>query len=62
MKIFYLMPAVDQTFVFVGMYSVGKEVLVHCNKEGKILFEYKFTKNVDSLAMSERNKAIVLET
>lgn len=62
MKIFYLMPAVDQTFVFVGMYAVGKEVFVHCDKEGKVLFEYKFTKSVDSLAMVERNKAIVLET
>ena len=57
-----MLPAAGQTFVFVGMYAVGKDVFVHCGKDGKILFEHKFAKNVDSLAMVESNKAIVLET
>lgn len=40
----------------------GKDVLVHCSKEGKILFELNFEHNVDSFGMLSDREAIVLET
>lgn len=41
-KILYLYAAFNETFVFMGMPGIGKDVLVHCDKEGKILAEYNF--------------------
>jgi hypothetical protein len=37
-KILFLSIALKETFVFLGMPSLGKESLVHCDKNGKILF------------------------
>jgi hypothetical protein len=61
-KILYLFPAINDTFVFLGMYLPGSEMLVHCDKNGNILYEHKFSHSVDSLGMVELNQAIVLET
>jgi hypothetical protein len=37
-KILYLSAAFKNTFVFLGMPSTAKDILVHCNTEGKILY------------------------
>lgn len=37
-KILYLSTALQGTYVFLGMPSRGKECVVHCDKNGKILF------------------------
>jgi hypothetical protein len=50
-KILKIYPALNDTFVFIGMYATGKDILVHCDKNGNILYDYKFTHNVDSLGM-----------
>ena len=50
-KILFLSTALKQTYVFLGMPSLGKESLVHCDQHGKILYEYTFPKSVDSFAM-----------
>lgn len=50
-KILYLSAAFQETFVFLGMHATGKDILVHCNKSGKILYEKPFEFNVDSFGM-----------
>ena len=37
-KVLFLSAALKDTLVFLGMPSQGKDVLVHCDKAGKILF------------------------
>lgn len=59
-KILYLSAAARDTFVFLGMPSQGKDILVHCNKAGKILYEYRFDYNVDSFGMLNDREAVVL--
>jgi len=43
LKILYLSVAANNTFVFLGMSGVGKDVFVHCSSSGKILYEYQFS-------------------
>lgn len=50
-KILFLSTALKDTFTFLGMASKGKDVLVHCDKAGKILYEKHFEHNVDSFGM-----------
>jgi hypothetical protein len=42
-----LCPAYNDTFVFVALVRPGNDKIVHCDKNGKILFEY----NVDDTLM-----------
>jgi hypothetical protein len=44
------------------MYATGKDILVHCDKNGGILYEYKFINSVDSLGMVELGKVAVIES
>lgn len=37
-KILYLSTSYENTYVFLGMSGPGKDILVHCNKEGTPLF------------------------
>ena len=37
-KILYLHPAINNTFVSLACRTYNKEVFVHCNRHGKILF------------------------
>jgi hypothetical protein len=62
LKILYLSIAHHDTFVFLGMSKPGREVLVHCDLEGKILFENFFENPVDTLAMPSLKEAMVLDT
>jgi hypothetical protein len=50
-KILYLSAAFKETFAFLGMSVPSRDVFVHCNKEGKILFEHQFHYSVDSFGM-----------
>ena len=60
MKIYNLLPAADNTFVFLALVSIGSDRLVHVNKDGEILFEYKFSKPVDSITMIDNHTVVVL--
>lgn len=42
LKMLYLSTALKDTYVFLAMPSIGKEVIVHCDHLGKILFEHTF--------------------
>jgi hypothetical protein len=44
------------------MAGTGRDILVHCNKAGKILFEKPFEFNVDSFGMANDREVVVLET
>ena len=59
-KILYLSTALKDTFVFLGMPSLGKDCMVHCNAEGKILFEKVFDYSVDSFGMYSQREVMVL--
>ncbi len=59
-KILYLSAAFKDTFVFLGMPSTAKDVLVHCNKEGDILYEHRFEHNVDSFGMISDREVVTL--
>ena len=61
-KILYLSTALKDTFVFLGMPSLGKDSIVHCDANGKILFERVFEHSVDSFGMSSQREVMVLET
>ena len=37
-KILYLSIAVDDTFAFLAVVSVGRDALYHCDRFGKILY------------------------
>jgi ABC-type taurine transport system ATPase subunit len=65
LKVLYLSVAANDTFVFLGMSGVGKDVLVHCNSAGQILYEYQFSEgnpknSVDTMGMLTDREAIVL--
>lgn len=59
-KILYLSVACHDTFVFLGMPGIGRDSLVHCDKEGKILFEHHFKYSVDSFGMLSDREVMVL--
>lgn len=61
-KMLYLSNALKDTFVFLAMPRTGTESLVHCDSNGKILFEHSFTNPVDSLALLSDREAMVLDT
>lgn len=42
LKILYLSSAIENTFVFLGISRIGRDVLVHCSSRGDILFEHPF--------------------
>jgi len=50
-KILYLYGAFNDTYVFMGMQGIGKDVIVHCDREGKILAEYLFENLMDAFGM-----------
>jgi len=60
LKILYLSVAANNTFVFLAMYDVGKDVLVHCSSSGQILHEYHFSGIVDTMGMLSDKEVIVL--
>lgn len=60
LKIFNLLPAPNNTYVFLGMPRVGSFVIVHVDKDGKILFEHKFEKTVDSIALISEKEVLAL--
>ncbi len=45
------MPASRNTFVFLATIGIGSDALVHVDASGKVLFEYKFKRQVDSMTM-----------
>jgi len=62
LKILYLSVAANNTFVFLAMYDVGKDVLVHCSSSGQILHEYHFSSGiVDTMGMLSDKEVIVLQ-
>ena len=61
-KILYLSTAHNGTFVFLGMPGLGRDTLVHCDLNGKILYEHHFKQSVDSFGMLTDREAMVLET
>ena len=64
LAILYLSAAAKGTYVFLGMPSTGKDVLVHCNKQGQILYEKVFREgsNIDSFGMLSENEVAILES
>ena len=60
MKIFNLLPAPNHTYVFLGMSRVGSFAIVHVDKAGKIIFEHRFEKIVDSIALISETEVLAL--
>ena len=54
--------AYRDTIVFLGMPGIGKDCLVHCDLNGKILYEHNFKQSVDSFGMLSDREVMVLET
>lgn len=50
-KILFLYPALHSTYAFLAHRTFGKEVFVHCNRNGKILYEYVLDDPTHSLAL-----------
>jgi hypothetical protein len=44
------------------MPRVGNDCIVHCDQNGKILFEHTFANSVDSFGMLSEREVVVLET
>lgn len=61
-KILFLSTALKDTFVFLAMPGIGRESIVHCDQQGKILFECPFKYSVDSFGMPSERTVLVLET
>ena len=61
-KVLNILPGPSNTFVLLAMYSIGKDVLIHMDSHGKILYEHKFTVPIDHIAMISRDQVIALET
>ena len=58
-KILYLSTAVDDTFAFLAVVSTGRVALYHCDRFGKILYEYKFEHPVDSFMMMNKREVVI---
>lgn len=54
-KVFNLFPASNRTFVFKALIAPNADALVHCDTQGNILFEHKFSRPVDSIAMASKD-------
>ena len=50
-KILYLYPAFNETFVFLALLSQREDGIVHVDSNGKILFQHKFDKPMDTMGM-----------
>lgn len=61
-KILYLYPAMNDTFVFLGMRALRQDCITHVDKNGNILFEHVFSKPMDTLNMMTERQCIMLET
>lgn len=59
-KILYLYPALNDTFVFLGMVGLRKDCVTHVDKDGKILFEHVFPKPMDAFGMMTERECIML--
>ena len=59
-KILYLSTAIDDTFAFLAVVSTGRDALYHCDRFGKILYEYKFEHPVDSFMMMNKREVLIL--
>ena len=55
-------PAVNDTFVFLGMLGLRQDCITHMDSKGNVLFEHVFEKPMDALGMLSKHEAIVIET
>jgi hypothetical protein len=60
-KVLNICPAVNNSFVFLGMLGFRQDCLTHFDNE-KILAEKVFENNMDSFAMLSESEVMVLET
>lgn len=61
-KILNLSPALNGTFVFLGMAGFRQDCLTHVNGDGDVIAEIIFGKNMDSFGMLSDRQVMVLET
>ena len=61
-KILYIYPAMNDTFIFLGMKGLRQDCITHIDKNGKILFEHVFSIPMDTLNMMTERQCILLET
>ena len=60
-KIICLLPAPNETFVFLATIGIRSDALVHVDITGKVLFQHKFKRSVDAMAMISSNEVLILE-
>jgi len=62
LKVFAIYPAPNDSFVLLGCYRLGQHVLVHLDREGSILYEYRFKALTATYGMVRADEVIVPET
>jgi hypothetical protein len=51
--------AYNETFVFIGLVRPGHGNIIHCNKNGKILFERHFKTTLSGFVMITEKEVII---
>lgn len=59
-KILNICPAVNESFVFLGILGFRQDCLTHFDKNGNLLGEIVFEHNMDSFAMLSESEVMVL--
>ena len=61
-KVLNISPAINNTFVFLGIKSFQTDCLTHFDSEKNLLAEKTFKYQIDSFAMLSESEVIILET